>query len=243
LEALAFSLAFALICAVLFLLARAFDRRISRLAALATAAYLGLDDLVTGLPSAVRSLQLLPGHWNWTGKILSLGLSLLTILILRLRPADAGLTLRWRNGRLGVAALGFFIVWGASLGLLFRPGAPDAETLAFQATMPGLAEELVYRGLVPAILLAALLRRAAPGDEPATTPWAAVLATALAFGVWHGLSLSRGRFGFEILSALFPFLGSIAGGWLRFRTRSLVFPIAAHSLANVAFHLAGGLRA
>jgi membrane protease YdiL (CAAX protease family) len=104
--------------------------------------------------------------------------------------------------------------------------------------MPGLAEELVYRGILPALLL----WRIAKAGDPEGMPWAVILATAVAFGVWHGLQFSGGHFGFDVMSALFPFLGSIPGGWLRFKTRSLVFPIAAHSLANVAFHIAGGIH-
>jgi membrane protease YdiL (CAAX protease family) len=50
-------------------------------------------------------------------------------------------------------------------------------------------------------------------------------------------------FGFDAMSALFPFIGSIPGGWLRYKTGSLLFPILAHSFANVAFHVAGGFAA
>jgi len=72
-------------------------------------------------------------------------------------------------------------------------------------------------------------------------PWAVILASSLVFGIWHGLSFSAGHFGFDIMSALFPFIGSIAGGWLRFRTGSLLVPVLGHGLANAAFHIAGGL--
>jgi uncharacterized protein len=34
-------------------------------------------------------------------------------------------------------------------------------------------------------------------------------------------------------------MNGVMGGWLRFKTGSLVFPVLAHSLANVAFHVAG----
>jgi membrane protease YdiL (CAAX protease family) len=48
-------------------------------------------------------------------------------------------------------------------------------------------------------------------------------------------------FDFDTVSASFPLVGSTAGGWLRFKTGSLLVPILGHSLANVAFHVAGGL--
>lgn len=237
LQTLLFSIVFAFLSAILFLLARTLDKRISLGCALGAAAYLGLDDLVTGLPSAFPGLHL-PGHWNWAGKCLSLGLSFVVIALLRLRPESVGLTVRWRNAGVGFGMLLFFIVWGACLGLLFKPGSPDAETLAFQATMPGLAEELVYRGILPVLLL----WHTASAESSERVPWVIIFATAAVFGLWHGLRLSGAHVGFDVMSALFPFLGSILGGWLRFKTRSLLFPVAGHGLANVAFHIAGGIH-
>ena len=105
--------------------------------------------------------------------------------------------------------------------------------------MPGLAEELVYRGIVPAILFGLIRKR----DPKYRIPWVVILATSVAFGIWHGLGYSKGSFSFETMGALFPFIGSIPGGWLRFKTDSLLIPILAHCVANVAFHLAGGFIA
>jgi len=234
-----FSVSFAVAAAVLFLLARRFDHRILVAFALSCALYLGVDDFVTGAPSMIRALDILGGHWNWTGKVLSLVLAALVIIVLRLSPVTVGLTFTQRHARIGVLALVLFIVWGTCLGLLFKPGVPDAETLAFQAFMPGLSEELVYRGIVPALLLG-LVRRTGPVEG---MPWVVILASAALFGVWHGLSYSHAKLGFDVMSALFPFIGSIPGGWLRFKTGSLVFPVLAHGLANVAFHIAGGVGA
>lgn len=232
-----FSTSFAVAAAVVFLLARLFDQRIAAACALLGALYVGADDFVTGLPGMFRSLDVIGGHWNWTGKVLSLVLSLLVITTLRLSPATVGLTFRQRHLTIGLISLVLFIAWGACLGLLFKPGAPDAETLAFQAFMPGVSEELVYRGILPALLFG-LIRRKAPVEG---IPWVLILATSVVFGIWHGLSYSGGKFGFDVMSALFPFLGSIPGGWLRFKTGSLLVPVCAHGLANVAFHVAGGM--
>ncbi len=236
-DSVIYSVSLALIAAFVFLLGRLFDRRIPLVFALVSAVCLGADDYVTGLPVTLKSLDLFGGHWNWTGKILSLVLSVLIIVGLRLSPAAVGLTLRQRHPKIGLISLLLFIVWGACLGLLFKPGAPDAETLAFQAVMPGLAEELVIRGIAP-VLLFGLIRGKGPIEG---IPWVVILATSVMFGVWHGLSYSHGKFGFDVLSALFPFIGSIPGGWLRFKTGSLVVPVCAHGLANVAFHIAGGI--
>lgn len=236
-DALISSIAFAAIAFVIFSTAKIADNRILLAFVLLAAVYIGLDDLVTGLPSVVTSVDVIPGKWNWTGKIFSIVLSILVIAALKLSPKTIGLTLKQEYPWLGFLAVLFFIVWGASLGLLFKPGAPDTETLAFQAFMPALSEEIVYRGIAPALLLG-LINRKEPIDG---IPWAVVLSTSVVFGVLHGLKYSGGSFEFDTLSALFPFIGSIAGGWLRFKTQSLLVPVLGHSVANVAFHVAGGL--
>lgn len=238
-EAATFALAFAAIAAVAFLVSSSLDRRILVFYALAAALYLGVDDIVTGLPTVVASLDLVGADWNWTGKIFSLALSAVVIVALRLRPNAVGLTLRQRHAKIGLVALVFSIVWGSCLGLLFRPGVAGAETLLFQATMPGLSEELVYRGVAPAILLGLFSGR----PPVAGIPWVVIWSTAVVFGAWHGLRYSDGSFGFDAVSALVPFIGSVPVGWLRFKTGSLVVPILVHSLANVAFHVVGGIVA
>jgi len=230
-----FSVTFAAIAAVVFLVAGVFDRRVAASLAILCAIYLGADDLITGIGSTLKGLDAL--HWNWAGKLLSLIFSAVVIVTLGMSPATVGLTFRQRHAGIGLLALVLFMVWGACLGFLFKPGAPDAETLAFQALMPGLSEELVYRGILPALLFG-LIRGKGPIEG---MPWAVILATAAVFGAVHGLKYWNGEFGFDVPSALFPFIGSIPGGWLRFKTGSLLIPVCAHGVANVAFHLAGGI--
>ena len=236
-DSVIFSISFASAAALVFLLAKPFDHRIAAAFALLGALYVGADDFVTGLPVMFKGIDLFGGQWNWAGKLLSLVLSALVIAGLRLSAASVGLTLRQRHLKTGLVSLVLFIAWGTCLGLLFEPGAPDAETLAFQALMPGLSEELVYRGILPALLFG-LIGRKGPIEG---TPWVMILATSVVFGIWHGLNYSDGKFGFDVMSALFPFIGSIPGGWLRFKTGSLLIPVCAHGLANVAFHIAGGM--
>jgi membrane protease YdiL (CAAX protease family) len=236
-DSLIFSLSFTLAAGAVFLIAAAADRKTTVAFAVLGSLYLGLDDFVTGLPHGLSVLSMPGTKWNWSGKILSLLLSALVIAALRISPAAVGLTLKQRHIKVGALAIGLFVIWGACLGLLFKPDQADLETLFFQASMPGLAEELVYRGICPAILLG-LINRRTPSPE---VPWVVIIATAVAFGIWHGLGYSGGSFRFDTMAALFPLVGSIAGGWLRFKTDSLVVPILAHSVANVAFHVAGGL--
>src|SRR5688500_16461439 len=148
-EAVVFSLSFAAIAFLAFLAFKYFDKRLALAFGLLFAAYLGLDDLATSLPSIWPVFGFVGGDWNWAGKIYSILLSFLVILGLGIRAKAIGLTLAQRNVTASLIALFLFVVWGVSLGLLFEPSVPSAETIAFQASMPGLAEELVYRGIAP----------------------------------------------------------------------------------------------
>ncbi len=191
---------------------------------------LAVDDLLTALPIAVDALSVVPGRWNWEGKVLSLALMIAFVALGPLTATEAGLTLRHRAGSVRPALLATLALTAASfgIGMLFGGGMPDAETVAFQLTAPGLAEEIAYRGV-----FIALLHRVLPSADGARRWWP-VLVTAVAFGIWHGLGVRDGDVSFDLLSASFPFIGGLAYGWLRERTGSVVFPVVAHSLGNTA---------
>lgn len=197
------------------------------------ALFLGLlafDDLLTSLPLAVEAFDVIPGRWNWEGKALSLGWALAFIAFGPLSTSQAGLTLRQRGGSIRPALLATLALTAGSfgIGLLFGGGGPDVETVAFQLTAPGLAEEIVYRGVFIGLLHQAL------STPDGARRWWPVLITALAFGLWHGLSVRDGAVSFDALSASFPLIGGLAYGWLRERTGSVAIPVVAHNLGNTA---------
>jgi len=234
-DLLVFSASFAGIALLLSLFAGAVDRRLAFGFGLAFALYLGLDDLATAFGPR---FDFVGGDWNWSGKLASLVLSAAVIVALRMRPEAVGLRLPRRAIGASLLATALLLAASVALALLFRPEAPTMETLAFQATMPGLAEELAYRGIAPALLLGLVGGKAAPRE----TPWAVVAATALMFGVWHGLGYAAGDFSFEWIPALYTCIGGIVYGWMRFNNGSLLFPVLAHCLGNAVFQLVPLLR-
>jgi len=173
-------------------------------------------------------------HWSWVGKVLAIVSSLILITLLpKLTRADAGLTWRQKAGWLGpvllVMAITCAISWIAQS--MSHEGRQLAqERLLFQATMPGLDEELFWRGL----LLALLTRAFGPGRELAGGSFGpAEIAVTLLFAAGHGLRLSQGAIAFD--ATAFMITGLIGAGlmWLRTRTGSLVIPILTHNLVNV----------
>ena len=180
-------------------------------------------------------------HWNWSGKIAGaaamLAIAVVLIAFRYFKASDIGLNIRQApgTGRVMLFAIApFLIVSAVLMATIFGDSKPPtADTLAFQATMPGLAEELCYRGV-----LLALLDRMFAGRVRllgAELGYGAV-ATSIAFGLLHGLifdanlvlhtslisGVSAGLFGFFL-------------SWLRLRTKSLVLPVLVHNAANLIF--------
>jgi membrane protease YdiL (CAAX protease family) len=220
-------------CLLVFLCLKWFDKRLLLGFGVLFAAYVGLDDVVTGLPSLVHATSVIPSNWNWDGKIYSLLLSVVVILAFRIDRTAVGLTLRQDKLKSSLLAVFLLTLLSFSLGFLFKPAPPNLETVAFQALMPGLAEEIAYRGIAPALLLGLIRSKPASDD----VSWAAILITGIAFGIWHGIGYSHSKLSFDAMSALFPLIGGVAYGWLRFRSGSLLLPVVAHGLGNTVFYL------
>ncbi|HEY6816682.1 MAG TPA: CPBP family intramembrane glutamic endopeptidase [Croceibacterium sp.] len=121
-----------------------------------------------------------------------------------------------------------------ALALAFPGSSPDGEEIAFQLTMPGLEEELFYRGL----LLFALDRafRGRVRFLGVEWGWGAVFSCAL-FGLAHAFSYSEAGFAFDPLTMALTALPSLIAVWLRIRTGSVALPVVMHNFGNSIFFL------
>lgn len=228
-----YSLGYLAIVLLGYLAFRLFDRQLVFRFGLLFVAYLVLDDFITGLPYTFDLFDLNPARWNWAGKVYSLAFSAVVIAAFGMNARATGLILPQKNVKTGAIALIPLILMGVVLALVHQPSPPSGETVAFQLLMPGLAEELAFRGIAPALLLG-LVRGQTP---PSGIPWIVICIAAIPFGAVHGLSYSDGAFAFDLGQGLWTASGGIIYGWLRFSTGSLLFPLLAHSFTNLAFHL------
>ncbi len=199
------------------------QRRAWALAAIAGAAlYLALRDAPVLFPGG-RSLGV---YWNWSGHLVALaGMLVFAVALMR----RAGLAAR-AFGFVKPAALGQAIaVVVAALALNFALNAVTGsrldhvplETWLFLALMPGLVEEVAFRG----VLLAAADRAAPATRLVFGVPLGfGALALTLAFVALHGLGI--GTF-VSVLPAALLYL------WLRLKTGSVLVPIVAHNLWNL----------
>jgi hypothetical protein len=196
------------------------------------------DSLATFAPLIDKQLAL-PGHWNWSGKLIDIGVMAVIAVVLlaarAFRPGDFGLALRQAPGTrraLLYMALPFLLVVTVLTATLFGESKPPtAETLWYEATMPGLAEEIVWRGMLLALFDRMFTAR--------FTLWGVQLgygaiATSLVFGLLHGAGFD-GKMVLQtsLLGGLVPAITGFLLCWLRTRTRSLVFPILLHNAMNL----------
>jgi membrane protease YdiL (CAAX protease family) len=170
--------------------------------------------------------------WNWTGKVLAILATLLIASLPQVGWRRSGITLRqeagWRAAWIAGAVISVIVL---GLAAYFPGERGDAETLAFQWTMPGLEEEIFYRGVLLLAFNEALRARAR--ILGAQMGWGALL-TALLFGLEHALSWRDGAYAFEAMSFMGPAIGGLLLVWFRERSGSVVLPIFLHNLGNAA---------
>jgi uncharacterized protein len=174
----------------------------------------------------------------WFGKSVALTGTLAIAALPAFGFERCGITLRQKPGSwpawifTGVSCL-FFLIIAIATGS-GHPGS--ADTISFEATMPGLEEETFFRGLLLLALDKAFTaRRRIFGAD---LGWSALL-TSLLFGCLHGISYSyhHGTVSFDALHFLDSFVAANLLVWVRERTGSLVAPILAHNIGNVVFNI------
>ncbi|HTQ13359.1 MAG TPA: CPBP family intramembrane glutamic endopeptidase [Rhizomicrobium sp.] len=198
-----------------------------------------LDSAMTLLPVIDHQLQFPGVHWNWAGKVFSIAAMLAVaaamIAAWRLSARDIGLTFRQAPGTgraLLAVILPYLVVLVAlALAMFGNSAPPSRETLAYQATMPGLAEELSYRGLQLAMfdrMFAGRIRLL--GAEIGYCAFA----VSIVFGLLHGVGFDGG-FHLQVSALAIGVTGTIGFvlAWLRERTRSLALPVVLHNVTNL----------
>lgn len=206
-------------------------RRFSLRWLLVAAALVGLNDVMLTNGYGLIPDLLPASDWNWQGKLLAL-IATLTIASLPLFGWRAsGLTPVQAAGGLKPALPVVLLYVGFFTGLaLAFPSAPaTTDTIAFQLTMPGLEEEVFYRGVLLLALDRAFLgRKRLLGVD---WGWGALLSCML-FGLAHAFAVSDGQISFDALTMSLTAVPSVIGVWLVLRTRSVLLPVVLHNFGN-----------
>ncbi|MEM1106645.1 MAG: CPBP family intramembrane glutamic endopeptidase [Pseudomonadota bacterium] len=168
---------------------------------------------------------------NWYGKILSTLVALAVAAIPAIGFKRSGMTLKqlpgsWTAWLFAAVVLGVVTYFAATDGYV----SSNLEAKIFQWTMPGLDEELLYRGVLLLMLNEALRSRVTVLG--ARMGWAALI-TSILFGAVHGVAFDDGVFQFTL-----PWSQTLSGlvlVWIRERTGSVILPILGHNYGNAIF--------
>lgn len=171
--------------------------------------------------------------WNWSGKLAAFAGTLLVMSLPAFGWKRCGMTLdqgpRWGGAIVMFAGLSVLFFGLAISGADGKPD--DLETIAFQWTMPGLDEELFYRGT----LLLALNEAFRPKANVLGAPMGyGGLLTLLLFGLTHALGYEAGAVDFDLVTFAMTGVPAMLLLWIRERTGSLLLPVIGHNIANGA---------
>lgn len=188
------------------------------------------------VPNWLPGLKIVePTHWNWSGKIYAITGSLVFYSQFRkLFTTHDYITLKPKNNALNITLLITIIVFlGAFAWALLSTKNSDErfEMFLFQFTMPGLDEELAYRGIMLGLLSNSLKPRINLGSANLGNP--ALLITSILFGLSHSIyiddnwSFHHNWFEFFNVFAIGLFLG-----WITIKSGNILMSILMHNLIN-----------
>ncbi len=188
-----------------------------------------------------QAFQALPSPWQG---MLFEAVFALAVILAGGAAVQSGLTARipaaaWRDCLIATALLlGFVAARSAGLrvlGLSAGAGAVGMEYLLYQATLPGIAEELAYRGVIQTGL-----NRLFGRDWRvlgAQVGWGWVITSVLFWGI-HAFRMSpETGFVFYWPALTMQLWAGIVFGWLRERSGSIIPGVIAHNGVNLVWTL------
>jgi membrane protease YdiL (CAAX protease family) len=192
---------------------------------------------ITELPR-VNGFQHL--HWSWQATLLMTACSLLVVwLTPGISFASSGVTSSLTPGWLkpAIVALLIAVAVPAVVFILGSRVRLTGEGWAYLLVMPGLAEELLFRGLYQSLLNSAFGRGWRFGG--AQFGWG-LLITSVLFAGANGLVAVDDQLHARIVlpAAIAPFIASLVSGWVRERTNSVWPSVFGHNLSNIIIPVA-----
>ncbi|HMS09817.1 MAG TPA: CPBP family glutamic-type intramembrane protease, partial [Pyrinomonadaceae bacterium] len=148
----------------------------------------GVYQIVLVLPRLIPALNIIDSRWNWEGKVFGVVFGVACYFAFRKLFAENDFVAVSQapgtyRGPLIVATL--IVVLATFVAYVTGRSEFDRETLAFQLTMPGFDEELMFRAVLLGLLMGLLREHIPFVGNPA------ILVSAVLFGLMHALTLDK----------------------------------------------------
>ena len=197
-----------------------------------------IDAMLLNITTWASTVDIFPGRWNWEGKIAALVFALIVLSALPGEQREGvGLTATPPRRRwfallvVSATACGFAL---ARTVYFSEPEGLDFGTLAYQATLPGLHEELTFRG-VWWVLLGAMLDPERVSED--RIPWRTLAATTVLFASVHAVDFAvDGALSIDWLYFAATSISGLSYGLLQAIGRAVWVPILVHGLVNVTIY-------
>ena len=177
--------------------------------------------------------NIIDGSWNWDGKIYGIVCGIAIYFIFRRQLSNNNFfTLKQdKVGLKSALKVAIAILSIAILGGVVNDREFNIETLLFQISMPGIDEEIMYRGVLLGLMCSALRAGGAAWRNPA------IIINAVLFGLVHSLSLGDGALQFNSVNFMWTGLLGYGFGYITIKTRSILIPMFTHNLYNFTLNL------
>lgn len=185
------------------------------------------------LQSHFDCFNIIDGSWNWDGKIYGIVCGIAIYFIFRRQLSNNNFfTLKQdKVGLKSALKVAIAILSIAILGGVVNDREFNIETLLFQISMPGIDEEIMYRGVLLGLMCSALRAGGAAWRNPA------IIINAVLFGLVHSLSLGDGALQFNSVNFMWTGLLGYGFGYITIKTRSILIPMLTHNLYNFTLNL------
>lgn len=177
--------------------------------------------------------NIIGGSWNWDGKIYGIACGIAIYFIFRRQFNENNFFTLKQNKEGLKSALKFVvaILAIAILGGVVNEKEFNLETLLFQISMPGIDEEIMYRGVLLGLMCSALRAGGAAWRNPA------IIINAVLFGLVHSLTLGDGALQFNSVNFIWTAILGYSFGYITIKTRSILIPMLTHNLYNFTLNL------
>ncbi len=197
--------------------------------------YIGYSCLLFA-PLVYPSLLFVDSEWNWSGKIYGILGSILFLILFRKEFGEHNfITLRQRSTSSKPILIVTIIAFVAAVVLAVLSVMKSGERFEyyfFQFTMPGLDEELAFRGIMLGLLSNTLKPRINIRNISLGNP--ALIITSILFGLGHSFQIDPDWcFHQNWVEFISTFATGLLLGWLTLRSGSILMAILIHDLFNV----------
>lgn len=178
-------------------------------------------------------LNIIHGNWNWDGKIYGLACGIVLYFLFCRQFADNNFFTIKQNkeGSRSALKVVLAVMCISLLGGIVNDNEFNLETLLFQISMPGIDEEIMYRGVLLGLMCSALRTGNAAWRNPA------IIINAILFGLVHALSLSDGALQINAMNFVWTGIIGYSFGYITIKTRSILIPMLTHNLYNFTLNL------